>query len=296
MRRCAFVAAFVLGLAAAASAEEDGPARQDAAARWQLLLGGGLLEPSFATTYVSRYAPPFESAPHTGSATQTLPLDAGSGLVLQLGVERSLGPHVGLQLLASRSELDLTGGPGHYELAMTYTSRPPPSNEPVEVTLRRSVAGPTASGRLETLTLGLNLAAWLDAGPHARLGVSVGPAWLRTSGWAQSLVYTALALGGHSVLFSEDHLVSFDFAAGGLGMDVGGFVEAKLGGRVGLRADARYTWGAERMAEVTLREVVNADEIVRSVPLADIQQRLAPAPLRLQPSSVRLTALVAVGF
>ena len=89
-------------------------------------------------------------------------------------------------------------------------------------------------------------------GSKARVGVSAGPAWLRSEGEAESLVYTAYTLGGHSVLFSEDHLVSFDFPSSGLGLDVGAFLEADLGPNVGLRLDARYFWGPERDASVTL--------------------------------------------
>lgn len=299
MRSCATAVFALLTLwypAASARAGEPTEGERETASRWRVLAGGGWSGSSFATTYLSRYAPPFESAAHTSTATQTLPLDAGRGFALQLGVERSLGAHVGLQLLADHAEADLTGEPGRYDLTLTYTSRPPPSNEPVEVTLQRSVAGPAATGRLQSLTLALNLAAWIDAGAHARLGVSVGPSWLRTSGWAQSLVYSTFTLGGHSVLFSEDHLVSFDFAASGIGVDASCFVEADLGRRVGLRFDARYSWGAERAADVTLREVVNAEEIVRSVPLADIEAGLSPAPLRIDPASFRVGLLLSLRF
>ena len=217
-----------------------------------MLVGGSFFSSSFQTTYVSRYSPPFEFVPHTSAATQTLPLDASAALGLQLGVERALGAHVGLQLLGGYAGAELSGEPGQYELRTTYTSRPPPSNEPVEVTLRRSEARPEATGRLKTLALALNLSAWLDLGPRARLGVSAGPTWLHTSGHAESLVFTSYTLGGHSVLFSEDHLVSFEFAASGLGLDVGGFLEADLGRAVGVRLDVRYVWGPERDADVTL--------------------------------------------
>ena len=142
----------------------------------------------------------------------------------------------------------------------------------------------------------MNLSAWLDLGPRARLGVSAGPTWLRTSGNAESLVFTSHTLGGHSVLFSEDHLVSFDFATSGLGLDVGGFLDADLGRVVGVRFDVRYVWGPERDADVTLREIVNAGEVIRSLPLGDIEAGLDPPPLRLDPSFVSVGLQLAFRF
>src|SRR6185436_15399739 len=135
-----------------------------------------------------------------------------------------------------------------------------------------------------TWAVAVNLAAWLDAGSKARVGVSAGPAWIRTSGRAESLVYTTYSLGGHSVLFSEDHLVSFEFPSSGLGLDIGAFLEADLGPNVGLRLDARYFRAAEREAEVTLLDVVNATDVIQNVGLAEIQTGLAPAPVSVDPS------------
>lgn len=268
-----------------------GPARP-----WRVLVGGSVSAPSFGTTYESRYAPPFQYVPHTSAATQTMPVDADRGRGLLLGLERALGRHVGLQLVGDYAEADVSGAPGQYDLTMTYTSRPPPSYEPVEITLRRSVAWPGATGRLETFALAANLTAWTGVGSRARLGVSAGPAWLRASGRAQSLAYTVYTMGGHSTSFYEDHLVCFEFPVSTLGLDVGGFAEVELGRGIGLRLDARYFRGPERDAEVTLREVANADEIIRSVDLADIEQGLAPPPVRLDPSFFRAALALTVRF
>ncbi len=261
-----------------------------------MIVGPSITLPAFDTTYVSRYSPPFQYVPHTSTATQTLPLDAGAGPGVLLGVERALGPHVGLQLSAHYGEADITGAPGQYDLSMRYTSRPPPSYEPVEVSLQRSEAQPPAEGRLKTLAVSLDLVAWADLGSRGRLGVSAGPAWLHTKGHAQSLVYTAYHMGGHSTSFDQDYLVSFEFPANALGLDVGGFAEADLGRHVGLRIDLRYVWGPERDADVTLREIVNLDEVIWSAELADIQSGLAPAPVRVSPSFFRAALALTFRF
>lgn len=91
-------------------------------------------------------------------------------------------------------------------------------------------------------------------------------------------------------------LVSFEFPANTLGLDVGGFAEVDLGHRMGLRLDLRYCWGPKLDADVTLREIVNADEIVWSAELDDIQSGLAPAPVRIDPSFFRAALALTFRF
>jgi hypothetical protein len=284
---------FAMLLAAAPGRAEQPAARPDSAV-WRVFVGPSLAVPSFATTYTSSYSPPFQYVEHTSAATQTLPLDAGKGPGVWLGVERDLGPHVGLQLSAHYGEADVSGLAGQYDLTMRYTSRPPPFYEPIEVTVQQSEAQPAAEGRLETLAVALDLVAWADLGPRGRLGLTAGPAWLHTKGRAQSLVYTEYHMGGHSTAFDQNYRVSFEFPASALGLDLGGFAEVDLGRHVALRADLRYCWAPEKDAVVSVREIVNPEEIVWNVELADIQSGLAPAPVPLELSFFR--AALALGF
>lgn len=285
-------------LVAASSARPEEPAARvgGPAPAWRVIVGPSLVFPPLGTTYVSRYSPPFEYVPYTSAATQTMPLDAGTGPGVLVGLERTLGRHVALQLSAHYGEASVSGEMGHYDLSMHYTSRPPPSYEPVEVSLQRSEAQPGADGRLKTLAVAFDLVAWTELGSRGRIGLSAGPAWLRTKGRAESLVYTVYRMGGHSTSFSEDYLVSFEFPASTLGLDVGGFVETDLGRRMGLRLDLRYCWGPERDADVTLREIVNADEVIWTVDLADIERGLAPAAVRVDPSLFRAALALTVRF
>lgn len=261
---------------------------------WRVIVGPSLFRPAFETTYVSTYAPPFEYVPHTSTATQTMPLDADAGPGVLLGVERALGRHVGLQLSAHYGGADISGTPGQYDQSMKYTSRPPPSYEPVEVSLQRSEAQPEAEGRLKTFALALDVVAWTDLGARGRLGVSAGPAWLYTKGQAERLVYTVYRMGGHSTSFYEDYLVSFELPSGTLGLDTGGFAEVDLSRRVGLRFDLRYWWGPEQDADVTLREIVNADAVVWNLTPDDIQAGLTPAPVRVDPSFFRASLALCI--
>ena len=294
-RRLTVSAAFVTLLVAAPGRAEE-PSARPGSASWRVIVGPSLTLPAFDTPYASTYSPPFQYVEHTSTATQTMPLEAGKGSGVLVGLERTLGRHVGLQLSADYGEADITGAPGQYDLSMRYTSRPPPSYEPVEVSVRRSEAQPEAEGRLKTLAVALDLVAWADLGSRGRLGVVAGPAWLHAKGRAESLVYTAYHMGGHSTSFYQDYLVSFDFPADALGLDMGGFAEVDLGRRVGLRLDVRYCWGPEQDADVTLREIVNADEVIWSADLADIQAGLAPAPVRVSPSLFRAALAVTLRF
>jgi hypothetical protein len=291
------VASAVVAVLAAAPAWAQGPAAAGTTARpWRVLGGASLAGAALDTAYVSRYAPPLAGIPHESGATQTLPLDTETGHGLQIGLERTLGAHVAIQLLGEYAESDITGERGQYDVRMVYTSRPPPSNEPVAVEAKHSEPRPEAAGQMKTWLAAANLSAWWNAGSKARVGASAGPAWLRSEGRAESLVYTVYTLGGHSVLFSEDHLVSFDFPSSGLGVDIGAFLEAELGPSVGLRLDARYFWGPERDAGVTLAAVVNANDVVRSVELAEIQAALAPAAVRVDPSLARAALSLVIHF
>jgi hypothetical protein len=286
----------LLVAASSAVADETAAKTGGPTSPWRVIVGASVVSSSFTTTYVSRYAPPFDYVPHSSEATQTMPLDAGSGPGVLLGVEGAVGRHVGLAFSAQWSDASLSGAPGHYDLSMQYTSNPPPDYEPVEVNLQRSEAQPQADGSLKTLALAFDVVAWTKLGSGGRLGVSAGPALLRTRGRAQSLVYTVYWMGGHSTAFSQDYLVSFEFPATVLGLDVGTFAEAELGARVGLRLDLRYFWGPKRDADVTLGEIVNAGDVIRSAELADIERGLAPAPVQVDPSFFRAALALTVRF
>ena len=289
---------FLALLLAASSARPEEPAAGagEPAPTWRVIVGPSITLQAFDTTYVSSYSPPFQYVPHTSTATQTLPLDAGKGPGVWLGIERALGRHVGLQLSAHYGEADLSGSPGQYDLTMRYTSRPPPFYDPVEVTVQRSEAQPAAEGRLKTLVVALDLVAWADLGSRGRLGVTAGPAWLHAKGSAQSLVYTEYHMGGHSTAFDQDYRVSFEFPASALGLDLGGFAEVDLGRHAGLRADVRYCWAPTKDAEVSVSEIVNPEEIVWTIDTAQIQSGLSPAPVRLDASFFRAALVLALRF
>ena len=221
---------------------------------------------------------PSSSWSHASAATQTPPLDVerAPGAVRSASSGRWALTWRCSSSGATRAPSSRVSRAGT-TCRTTYTSRPPPANEPVEVTIRRSEAEPAATGRLKTLALALNLSAWLDLGSRARLGVSAGPAWLRASGHAERLVFTSSRSAATRCSSRRTTSSPSTSRRAVSASTSGGFVDADLGRVVGVRVDVRYVWGPERDADVALREIVNASEIIRSLPLAEIEAGLDPA-------------------
>jgi hypothetical protein len=143
-------------LVVAVPGRAEEPPAQPGAVPWRVVVGPSLVLPASETTYASTYSPPFPYVPHTSDATQRMPLDADAGPGLLVGIERSIGPRVGLQLSAHYGEADLSGSPGG-DLRMRYTS-PPALVRAGGVTLSAR-AQPAAEGRLKTLAVALDLVA-----------------------------------------------------------------------------------------------------------------------------------------
>jgi hypothetical protein len=283
---CAILAVLAAARAGAGEAHSS-PAGE--AGHWRLIAGPTLASPSFATTYTSRYSPPLLLFPYSSQATQLLPLGGNAGAGARAALEYQVGDRFGLRLTTDGVRTGVSGASGSYELSMRYTSRPPPFYDPVDVALQRSESRPQAEGHVTTAAFGLQLMAWRPLGSRGRLGLAAGPAWVRTSARAQSLVYTRYWLGGHSTLFSEDSLVSFDFPSNTLGAELGLFVETDVGRRLGLRLEVGYLWGREHDATVELHERVNADQATSTLDLPEIRAGLAPAPVRVDPSLLRVS-------
>lgn len=111
---------------------------------------------------------------------------------------------------------------------------------------------------------------------------------MRASGEVRSLGFTALHLGGHSTLFTEEFKVEAALdPATAAGFHVGGEVDVALGGSWRLRLGYRYVHASETFQPRVAR-VVNADEIIQDEPLSRIESELALAPLQVGLSSSRL--------
>jgi len=285
MRRTA--AALVVLLAAPVAAEEPAPppARRSHFEAW---LGGSWTDPLLDTTYQTRYSPTFDfGRPAETTAGQTLTVHGDGTIGGEIGVGWSPDGRWHFRLTADRASSSLAGVNTPYAWTAKFVALPPPSNEPQTIEVEQSLDWPDTEGELRVTTFALGVSHRWE-GRRVGGGLSAGGALVRASGEVRSLGFTALHLGGHSTLFTEEFKVEAALdPATAAGFHVGGEVDVALGGSWRLRLGYRYVHASETFQPRVAR-VVNADEIIQDEPLSRIESELALAPLQVGLSSSRL--------
>ena len=285
MRRTA--AALVALLAAPVAAEEQAPppARRSHFEAW---LGGSWTDPLLDTTYQTRYSPTFDfGRPAETTAGQTLTVHGDGTIGGEIGVGWSPDGRWHFRLTADRASSSLSGVNTPYAWTAKFVALPPPSNEPQTIEVEQSLDWPDTEGELRVTTFALGVSHRWE-GRRVGGGLSAGGALVRASGEVRSLGFTALHLGGHSTLFTEEFKVEAALdPATAAGFHVGGEVDVALGGSWRLRLGYRYVHASETFQPRVAR-VVNADEIIQDEPLSRIESELALAPLQVGLSSSRL--------
>jgi len=184
---------------------------------------------------------------------------------------------------------DLTGINTPYELSLNYISMPPPSYTPIPVTYERTWDWPDMEGKIKHLSFSLNLQGRLRLIRSIMLDVSAGLTYFSLKGDASSLAFDNFWLGGHSVLFSNHYRLRMVFGPGGVvGGNMGLGVEIPLirpiylyfGGQLFLSPKVRLN------PEIDL--VLNSHEIVRDLPLEQIQEAMNLQPLELNPGRLQI--------
>jgi len=285
MRRTA--AALVVLLAAPVAAEEPAPppARRS---RFEAWLGGSWTDPLLDTTYQTRYSPTFDfERPAETTAGQTLTVHGDGTIGGEIGIGWSPDGRWHFRLTADRASSSLSGVNTPYAWTAKFVALPPPSNEPQTIEVEQSLDWPDTEGELRVTTFALGVSHRWE-GRRVGGGLSAGGALVRASGEVRSLGFTALHLGGHSTLFTEEFKVEAALdPATAAGFHVGGEVDVALGGSWRLRLGYRYVHASETFQPRVAR-VVNADEIIQDEPLSRIESELALAPLQVGLSSSRL--------
>ncbi|MGD9903368.1 MAG: hypothetical protein AB7U83_07840 [Vicinamibacterales bacterium] len=252
-----------------------------------------LVPPAGTGTLASNYAPVVTSAPDArGHLGQTLTLRPATGCGLEFGSNLYLSRRVGIQVFASRTSAALGGSNTPYDVALEYTSRPPPTNQPVPVQIAWTVDWPDTAGRLRQWSAGAGPAVrW--QGRRTAVVLSGGFAWMRLSGDAGPLGYTTFALGGHSTLFAQDVLVRAALAPS---TTLAGYAAAALDVGIGRHAaitvSLRTLVAPEMELRSTIDAVIDGTEGATPTAVADIDRHMALAPARLPPSGVGIL----VGF
>jgi hypothetical protein len=283
---CGLVAAATCGVAARAEAQANGPPHVRRVEWWGGATGV-LLGP--AGTLVSAYSPPLLlDGDFTSHAGQTLRADAGFALGVMGGLNVFPWSRVGFQLLVDRSTCDLKGANAPYVFALQYVSRQPPDDRPQIVDINRTTAWPDTSGSLARLAIAFNTIVRIGRPERVNVTLSGGPSYYRVTGSIEPLAFTAFHLGGHSVLFEDDHRLALALEpTHGLGFDLGGEVNAPFATHVALVLGIRF-FGGSLDGDVVPTVVLNADEVTFMQPLDKIAGSLALAPMRLSVRSARV--------
>lgn len=248
-----------------------------------------LVFPTLDTTYSTAFSPPFDSGEHSGSAGQVLSLGGTRGP----GVEGGFGyfPHrvFGFQVLVGYHCTDLQGTNGPYHVALRYVARQPPDYQPREYRYEQSTSWPDTEGRLKELIVSVNGAARWTAGRHAGGSVSGGLSYFNLRGEIQPLGSSIFWLGGHSVLFGETYkLAAAVGPASTMGLNVGGGIDLRFSSKLAMVVDYRYFRAGSMSLPVTVTEIVNQDEVIRTTAVDEIQRQLDPQPIEIRPSFSRL--------
>jgi hypothetical protein len=257
----------------------------------EISFGSGIATAAGDTTYDSSYEPLFPGVEHTGLATQTLLLDAQRAPLFWAGIDWLPSPHSGFAVRVDYRQLPLAGANTPYDISLTYVSRPPPSQEPTEFTFEKSVDWPPTDGELRQLTASVGIVAHAGRAGGAGARFFGGLGFTNLRGTLAPLGYTSFLLGGHSVLFEEQALVTAELeSTTKIGLSVGAELHAPLGGRAAFTAGVRYFYPQTMEVPVIPTGLVEgAPEPVRQISVEELQRVLDPAPLTIRPTTFDIT-------
>lgn len=279
--------AALLALLAAPAAGAEAPAAPKRSG-FEVWLGGSWTDPLLGTTYETRYSPTFDfGRPAETTAGQSLTIHADGTVGGEIGVGWSPDGRWNVRLTADRASSSLSGVNTPYSWSARYVALLPPSNEPQTVEVEQSLDWPDTEGELRVTTFALGVSHRWE-GRRVGGGVSAGGALVRASGEVRRLGFTALHLGGHSTLFTQEFEVEAALdPSTTASFHAGAELDVALGASWRLRLGYRYLHASETFQPRVTR-VVNADEILLDEPLSRIESELALQPLELDLSSSRL--------
>jgi len=243
----------------------------------------------------SNYEPSLTYGQSTGSATQALTLAGDDATVAAIGVDYWPGKTFGIQLLAEWAQADVRGASSPYDVVLDYEARLPPDYELRPYHWERSYDWDDPTGKIDALTIALNAIGRWPLGDRFAATLSGGIATTRVEGDIDSLGFTTFQLGGHGVLFPEEYRIGTELESTWItGWDLGAAAEFALTRRIAIVLGYRYLGGADDEVPLHVREVLNADQVIISIPIEEIESRLSPGPVMIDVGGSR--AWVGVKF
>jgi hypothetical protein len=193
----------------------------------------------------------------------------------------------GFQFLLDRVKANVAGQNAPQDVHLVWNTIAFPSPDPVVREIDFTVDAPDTEGTLDDLALSFNFVARFGAGRPVSGSISSGLTYFRFDLEAEP--YSAIAgfLGGHAVLFNETYRMSYATdTTDAFGFNVGGSVDFALGSHAAIFVDGRLLWAPETDAPVTLTELLS--QSVPTVPISQIDEYLAPAPIAIDPGYFRI--------
>lgn len=259
--------------------------------------GSGLAGGSGAGTFDSSYSPPFPFVDHSGTATQQITLERDVAPLMWASLTWFASAHVGIEGRVDYRQSDLHGDNGPYAVTMTYTARLPPDFIAREYTFDTSTEWPDTSGHAGQLTASGALVLRVGEPSRTTLRLIAGGGVTNLRGRFEPVAYTTFALGGHSVLFPDEHRLSMRFGSTtAFGLATGADLHVPVGGHAAIVLGWRLFVPREMDMAVTVDGLAASDSAINELQLDEVQRTLAPSPIRWRPVTTDLTAGLSVRF
>lgn len=259
--------------------------------KYELTAAVSMNYPFLSTSYRSEYSTPFMYGQDFSAASQILTLEGRRSLGVSVAFNYFPHQNFGLQILLDYFKSTIEGENDPYELSFEYTSYLPPDYIPREETYESSLDWPDTEGYIKHLSLCLNGISRFKIGKNVFASLSAGLSYHSISGMASSLGYSKFWLGGHSVLFSENFQFEFSFEpASKIGINVGGEVSIDLSKMVCFAVGYRYFYCSPILCDIHLEEIINEDEIIRSLEesFQQVEEHMNLEPAEINPSFGRI--------
>ena len=250
-----------------------------------LEIAGGIAAPlaqpgdlTYRTRFDSTYGFP-QGVGGEGGQTFTCSLSARPGM--WASVAWFPAPRVGIESRVRFRSAGIEGASGPYGVNVTYVSRQPPDFVPREFTAGETRAWPDADGTIRHVSFDILVAGRLGDPRRVQLRPSVGLAIVGVSGDLQPIGLTTYRLGGHAVLFPNDHRVGVEFERTWTAGLAGGLeVYRALSPRVGVAVSGRLALPGQIQAPA---RVTSVEGDIGELTPGEAQQALRPPPLTFRP-------------
>lgn len=259
--------------------------------------GSGLASGRGDGTFDSRYAPPFPFVEHTSLASQQLVLQRDRAALLWTSLTWFPAAHVGLEARVDYRRTGLQGANGPYTLSVRYIARQPPDFVPREYSSESSSDWPDTTGHAGQLTATAAVVVRVGDPTRTTLRLMAGGGLTSVRGRFEPVGYSTFGLGGHSVLFADDHRLSMRFgAATAIGVATGAELHVPIGGHAAAVVGWRLFIPRQMDLEVVADGLAASDAGINSLQLDDVQRTLAPSPIRWRPVTSDVALGIAVRF